>query len=213
MKKINILLAEEYNLVRDIWTTLLNNDGRFHVIATSSNIPETLQILSKGNPDVLILDIQTSAISIIETVCTIGLLSPGKPRILVVSSRSQPEYAQKIMQSGATGFVTKNSSKQELLSAITEVHRGKKYLCREIVDNFTGLGLGYQSHPHTTKLTERELEIIKFIKIGQSSKEIAAILQIAFKTVEVHRHNILKKLNLSNSSALVNYMNQFSVFK
>ncbi len=124
---------------------------------------------------------------------------------------SQPAYAKKMLQIGARGYVTKNSSKDEMIEAILSVHSGNKYICDEIKNNISELVLDdKQEMPNVNALTGREIEIINLIKEGQSSKEIATILKISLKTVEVHRHNILKKLKLKNAASLVNYINNLA---
>ena len=121
---------------------------------------------------------------------------------------SQPAYAKKMLQMGAKGYVTKNSSKDEMIKAIMEVYKGNKFICEEIKNIISDQLLTDQPEtPNINSLTEREIQIINFIKEGSSSKEIASALNISLKTVEVHRHNILKKLKLKNSASLVNFIN------
>ena len=122
---------------------------------------------------------------------------------------SQPAYARKMLQIGGRGYVTKNSSKQEMIQAILDVNDGKKFICEEIRNIISDQLLDEKEGSATTinALTEREMQIIGLIKEGNSSKEIAIGLNISLKTVEVHRHNILKKLKLKNSASLVNFIN------
>ena len=107
------------------------------------------------------------------------------------------------------GYVTKNSSREEMFKALTEVNAGKKYICDEIKNILSEqvIGGGDENQIGLNSLSQREIEIISFIKKGFSSKEIADSLSISVKTVEVHRYNILKKLNLKNAAALVNFIN------
>ena len=126
---------------------------------------------------------------------------------------SQPAYAKKMLQIGAKGYVTKNSSKEEMMKAILEVFNGNKYICDEIKNNISELVLEENKDvPNVNALTEREIQIINLIKDGQSSKEIASHLNISLKTVEVHRHNVLKKLKLKNSASLVNFINNTAAY-
>ena len=126
---------------------------------------------------------------------------------------SQPAYAKKMLEIGAKGYVTKNSSKEEMIKAILEVYQGNKYVCEEIRNILSDQSLEEkQDSPSINTLTEREMQIINLIKQGFSSKEIAGNLEISLKTVEVHRHNILKKLKLKNSASLVNFINNSSTY-
>lgn len=109
---------------------------------------------------------------------------------------------------GAMGYVTKNSSRDELLTSIVEVNDGRKYVCEEVKNILAQQELVDEvSVPDLNVLSRREIDIVKLIKEGSSSKEIALQLNISLKTVEVHRYNILKKLNLKNTAALVNFTN------
>ena len=121
---------------------------------------------------------------------------------------SMPAYAKRMMQLGAMGYVTKNSSKDEMIKAILEVSNGRKYICDEVKNILAQKELEEEESPSDmNNLSRREIDIIKLIKEGMSSKEIALQLEISLKTVEVHRYNILKKLKLRNTAALVNFIN------
>ncbi len=154
------------------------------------------------------MDINILPISGFEATERIKKVSPNT-KVIGVSMHSQTAYAKKMLQIGAKGYVTKNSSKEEMIKAILEVNEGSKYICDEIKNNISELVLEENKDvPNVNALTEREIQIINLIKEGQSSKEIASSLNISLKTVEVHRHNVLKKLKLKNSASLVNFINQ-----
>src|SRR5688500_11982627 len=156
----------------------------------------------------ILMDINMMQIYGFEETEKIRKVSPAS-KIIGVSMHSQPAYAKKMLQIGARGYVTKNSSKEEMLEAIMQVHNGNKYICDEIKNNISELILEENKDvPNVNALTEREIQIINLIKEGQSSKEIANVLNISLKTVEVHRHNVLKKLKLKNAASLVNFINQ-----
>lgn len=136
-------------------------------------------------------------------------------KIIGVTMHSQPAYAKKMLQIGAKGYVTKNSSREEMIKAILEVYNGNKYICEEIKDILSEQSLMPEKNgmiPGTNVLTEREMQIINLIKQGLSSREMAKSLEISLKTVEVHRHNILKKLKIKNSASLVNFINNSSTY-
>jgi two-component system invasion response regulator UvrY len=143
----------------------------------------------------------------IDATQLIRKFSPGT-KILGVSMHTQPAYARKMLQKGAMGYVTKNSSCEEMCKAIMEIQHNRKYICDEIKNILSDqIMSGDDQQAGLNSLSEREIEVIGFIKKGFSSKEIAEPLNISVKTVEVHRYNILKKLNLKNTAAMVNYIN------
>ncbi|MBC7901775.1 MAG: response regulator transcription factor [Gemmatimonadaceae bacterium] len=207
MEKINILIADDHKLIRETWTYILNSDPRFQVVAECGDSEEAVEVAKQKRPHIVLMDINMSPISGFEATERIRKVSPGT-KIIGVSMHSQPAYAKKMLQVGAKGYVTKNSSREEMFKAIMEVHRGNKYVCDEIKTILSEQLLDEnQDTPSINTLTEREIQIINHIREGMSSKEIASKLDISLKTVEVHRHNILKKLKLKNSASLVNFIN------
>jgi DNA-binding NarL/FixJ family response regulator len=207
MEKISILIADDHKLIRETWSFILNNDTRFIVVAECGDSEQAVEMARTKKPQIVLMDINMTPISGFEATEKIRKVSPGS-KVIGVSMHSQPAYAKKMLQIGARGYVTKNSSKEEMITAILEVHAGNKYICDEIKNNISELVLEENKDvPNVNALTEREIQIINLIKEGQSSKEIAQSLNISLKTVEVHRHNILKKLKLKNSASLVNFIN------
>jgi len=207
MNKIRILIADDHKLIRETWSHILNSDPRFQVIAECGNAEEAVELAKVKHPDIVLMDINMIPFSGLEATQKIRKVSPAS-RIIGVSMHSQPAYAKKMLQMGARGYVTKNSSKEEMIQAILEVNQGNKYICEEIKNIISDQLLEEkESSPNINTLTEREMQIINLIKEGFSSKEIAGSLNISLKTVEVHRHNILKKLKLKNSASLVNFIN------
>jgi DNA-binding NarL/FixJ family response regulator len=203
---ISILIADDHKLIRETWTYILNNDSRFKVIGSCSNSEDAVKLSKQKHPNVVLMDINMIPFSGIEATRQIREVSP-QSYVIGVTMHSQPSYAKKMLQHGASGYVTKNSSREEMVNAIIEVSKGNKFLCEEIKE------LIIESHqdPNTlsaiNSLTEREMDVVNLIVQGSQSKDISTKLNISIKTVEVHRHNIFKKLNLKNSVALIHFMN------
>lgn len=210
MEAISILIADDHKLIRDTWSFILNTDERFKVVAECCNGEEAIEQAKNKRPQIVLMDINMTPVSGLEATKQIRKVSPGS-RIIGVSMHSQPAYAKKMLQIGARGYVTKNSSREEMFKAIMEVHAGNRYICDEVKNIISEQIMDDGPSQGINALSERELQIVKLIKEGFSSKEISSQLSISLKTVEVHRHNILKKLNLKNSAALVNYINTYAV--
>jgi DNA-binding NarL/FixJ family response regulator len=207
MKKITILITEDHTLIRQTWNFLLNSDPRLQVIADCGSGEEAVELATKMRPDVVLMDINLRGINGIEATQLIRKFSPGS-KILGISLHTQPAYARKMMQQGAMGYVTKNSSGEEMIKGIIEVYNNRKYICDEIKNILSDqMVKGDTITDGLNSLSKREIDIIGYIKQGLTSKEIADTICISAKTVEVHRYNILKKLNLKNVAALVNYIN------
>jgi DNA-binding NarL/FixJ family response regulator len=210
MESISILIADDHKLIRDTWSFILNTDQRFKVVAECCNGEEAIEQAKNKRPQIVLMDINMTPVSGLEATKQIRKVSPGS-RIIGVSMHSQPAYAKKMLQIGARGYVTKNSSREEMFKAILEVHNGNRYICDEVKNIISEQIMDDGPSQGINSLSERELQIVKLIKEGFSSKEISSQLNISLKTVEVHRHNILKKLNLKNSAALVNYINTYAI--
>ncbi len=212
MNKIRILIADDHKLVREIWTQILDSDPRFNVIASCGDSEDAVGLAKKYHPDIVLMDISMAPYSGIEATQKIRRVSPSS-RTIGVSMYSKPDYAKRIFYSGARGYVTKNSSREEMIEAILEVNSGNKYICKEIkdiisVDHMEGKGYS----PDVSKLSEREMQIMNLVRLGSSSREIAQTLLISKRTVEVHRNHILRKLKLKNTASLVNFVNSSANF-
>jgi two-component system invasion response regulator UvrY len=211
--KINLLVVDDHTLIRETWSFILNAHPNFQVVGECGSGEEAIELAKKLRPHIVITDINLPGISGLDTVPDIHKYSPGT-RVLAVSMHTQPSFARKMMVKGAMGYMTKNSSRQELFYALKEIHSGRKYICKEIRnilsdqvlagDNDSGPG-------NIDTLSHREMEIIGYLKKGFSSREIAENLNVTAKTVDAHRYNILKKLKLKNTAALVNFINQHNL--
>lgn len=207
MEQISIILVDDHKLIRDSWSFILNSDPRFKVIGETSSGEEAVQIVQNLKPDIVLMDVNMAPVNGFDATRQITRFSPAS-KVIAVSMHTMPAYAKRMMQLGAMGYVTKNSSKDEMIKAIIEVSNGKKYICDEVKNILAQKELEDEdSLADMNDLSRREIDIIKLIKEGMSSKEIALQLDISLKTVEVHRYNILKKLKLKNTAALVNFIN------
>jgi two-component system invasion response regulator UvrY len=205
-KKIKIVIADDHLLIAETWATLINMDPDFEVVKVFDNTQTLVEEISEIKPDIAILDININPFSGIEATKMIRRLAPGT-KIIGVSMHNQPSFAKKMMRNGAMGYVTKSSNKNEMYEAIRSVMRGEKFICAEIQRNITNQVLMDDDDNKLSRLTEREIEIIKLIKNGSTNKEIAEKLFLSPRTVETHRARILKKLDLKNSLSLVKYIN------
>lgn len=201
------MVVDDHTLIRETWSKLISMNPQFEVIANTGEGERAVDLARDLRPDVVLLDINMTPLSGFDILKMIRKFSPSS-KVIGVSLHSQPAYAKKMLRGGAKGYVTKNSTADELIHAIGEVAAGKNYICKEVVDIVSQQAFS-DDEEDTPKaiLTERELEIIGHIRNGHSSKEIAGVLFITQKTVEVHRHNILKKLKLKNSIGLMQYAN------
>ena len=205
------MIVDDHTLIRETWSSLLNTVPNLEIVAECGDGQLAIEKAKNIRPDIVLLDINMEPINGFEVLKMIRKLSPAS-KIIGLSMRSEPAYAKKLLRLGAKGYVTKNSSRSEMLEAINEVSNGNVFVCQEVKNALSELtvkdgpkGQGINS------LSGRELQVLGLLSAGGSSKEIAAELGIAVKTIEVHRHNILTKLNLKNTLSLINFINSNAV--
>jgi DNA-binding NarL/FixJ family response regulator len=201
------MIVDDHTLIRETWSFLLGKNENFDVVAECGDGERAIELARDKRPDVVLLDINMAPMSGFDVLKMIRKYSPSS-KIIGVSMHSQPAYAKKMLRLGAKGYVTKNSPRQEMLEAISEVSKNQVYVCQEVKNILSDQMLnGDQVNPDINNLSDREMQIVRALKEGLSSKEIASELNISLKTVEVHRHNILKKLKLKNTVSLINFIN------
>ncbi|MEP7377445.1 MAG: response regulator transcription factor [Chitinophagaceae bacterium] len=207
MKKITILLVDDHRLLRESWYSILNSDTHFSVVGDTGDGVEAIRLAKNLRPDIVLMDINMTPVDGFEVTKQIHKNGPGS-RVIGLTMYNNVLSAKRLLALGAMGYLTKNSSKEEMKEAILEVSSGKKYICEEIKNVLAQQELEEDSEASlVNSLSKREIEIVQYVKKGFSSREIALQLDIGMKTVEVHRYNILRKLHLKNSASLINFFN------
>lgn len=203
-EKIKIMVADDQGLILHSLVSLLNTVDDFDVIGTAQNGIILLQLIEEKKPDVIIIDINMPKMSGIE----VSKIIDGKMlgiKIIALSMYSHPQYIKAMLRHGAKGFLSKNCLVTELFEAIRAVYEGKTYLDRHcsdiILHNYTQTDSGFKTDIYL--LTAREIEIIRALADGMVTREIAEKLFISGPTVERHKSNILKKLELRNTAQLI----------
>jgi DNA-binding NarL/FixJ family response regulator len=206
MKKITVLLVDDHRMMMEAWAIVLGQHKQFKVVGQATEPEQALKLAEMQHPDIILTDINMSPMDGFVLTEKILEISPAS-KVIGVSMHNIPLYAKKMLRMGGRGYVTKNSSKDELITAIQEVYEGNIFICKEIKDILANEQLDENNDMmRLYSLTEKELDIIACVKQGLSSREIAEMKEVTLKTVEVHRYNILKKLGLPNTAALVSYI-------
>ncbi len=210
MNKTTFMIVDNYVFLREAISLFLHQTKNFSVIAQCGDGMLAIDLARENRPDIIFLDINVLPMNGFDVMKSIRKNSPCS-KIVGFSSLSQPIYAKKMIRHGASAYLTKNTCMNEIGEAIDEVLKGKIYLCREVKDILSMQILNEQEGiPDINSLSERESQIIKLLKEGFSSKEIATTLTISCNTVEVHRSNILKKLKLKNTVSLIRHINSLA---
>lgn len=208
IQKYKLLITEDHTIVRAGLRVLLSREPDLEVVGETDNGHDTIRMVGEFAPDLVMMDFVVQ-----ETIDT-GAIAEIKKRypktqILVLTQQKTEESIREALRAGANGYVLKDASNTELITAVRSVLAGKVYLSPSISDKvinvFLGGGKLSVSKSSLDALTNRERQILKLVAEGQTSKYIAGQLSLSVKTVEKHRSNLMRKLNLHNASALTTF--------
>ncbi len=207
MEPYRIILADDHNIFRQGLKMLVQGRSDLRVVGEAADGMETLELVKELTPDLVILDISMPNMRGIETAREIKILQPDI-KILILTMHKNREYLYHVISAGAHGYLLKEDSEKELFSALETIRNGGIYITRHLSGEVAGdLAQVYQGrgHPVFDPLTTREREVVKLIAEGKSNREISDLFYISIRTVENHRANIMKKLNLRRTADLVRY--------
>jgi len=196
--------------------TLLTAEPDLEVAGEARDAAEAVNLSRQSRPDVVLMDIGMTGMSSFEATRVIRKERP-ETRVVFLSMYDDDEYLAECVSIGASGYILKESPAEQLLTAIREVHRGGSYLSprllTRLVDDFRTQGREPIRQPRFGTLTKREREILKMLAEGQSVKEIATTFELSVKTVEAHKFNLMRKLDIHNKAQLVQYAIQKKIIR
>src|ERR1700730_15170505 len=207
--RIRIVLVEGHAILREGLKALIEIEADFHIVAEFGSVEDSLEGIRDLQPDLVLTDLALPGRSGIELLAEIQRLSP-LTRKLVLTAHENEEYIRAALQAGANGYVLKDAKSGELMLAIRTVSLGQQFLCKAIASKIlSGYLSGHASGDQrgavpagTQSITQPEREILTRIALGNSNKLIARELGVSPKTVEKHRSNLMRKLQLHNAAAI-----------
>ncbi|HEY0549126.1 MAG TPA: response regulator transcription factor [Verrucomicrobiae bacterium] len=204
--KKKIFIVDDHPMMRDGLAQMIGNEPDLSVCGEAEDASEALAQIEKLKPDLAIVDITLRSSSGLELIKDLQIRLPRVP-VLVISMHDESLYAERVLRAGGRGYVMKQEGGKKLMEAIRQVLSGQTYISpkisAKIVDAFSGRRSGNLSPVEA--LTDREFEVFQLIGAGLSTKEIAGKLRISAKTVEVHRVNIKRKLNVGTAPELIRF--------
>src|SRR4051812_7344771 len=216
MAKIRVLLTDDHTLFRQGIKTLISAETDMEVVGEASNGTDAVTKAVEVRPDVILMDIGMPGLSSFEATRQIKKNRP-ETKVLFLTMYDDEDYLVECMEVGAGGYVVKDSPAAQLVSAIREVTRGGSYLSQrmlsQLVDDFRSRIKSEHRLPRFATLTTREKEVLKLLAEGNSVKEIACGLKLSVKTVEAHKFNLMRKLDIHNKAQLVQYAIQKKIIK
>lgn len=209
MRQTKVILADDHRMIRKAWKLMLDPHKHLSVIAEAENGTEVISLCEKELVNLVLMDIEMPELNGVETTKILTERSPFT-KVIIISMFSDRHYVKKLFSAGAKAYLTKNSTEEELIKAIEVVRSGGKYIASELQNSFIDEAI--KEDTEEKKLTKREKEIIRLISEGCTSKSIAEKLFVSLKTVECHRTNIYKKLNVKNVMELIMATKKISSF-
>ncbi len=207
MSKIRLLLVDDHEIVRAGLRMLFLAEADMEIAGEAGSGAEALQVVGELQPDVVIMDVAMPGMSGIEATRRIKAISPDTV-VLALTMHEDEQYFFEMLNAGASGYIPKRAAPDDLVSAIRVVSQGNvflhstlaKFLMRDVLDQAPS-----EATPPVEDLTPREREVLTYIAEGGTNREIARDLVISVKTVDRHRENIMRKLNLHSRIELVKY--------
>jgi DNA-binding NarL/FixJ family response regulator len=213
MAKTRILLADDHPLFLDGLVSLLKRETDFEVVATASNGKEAVDAATQHSPDVCILDVNMPVMDGIETVKQIRLKKMDA-KIIMLTTFNDLEFIKALVQQNISGYVLKNSTGDELVSAIRKVVEGKTWFSPEVQQLLTeDFVRGDKKDSNQVTLTPREIDIVRLLSKELTNEKIAEQLFISYRTVETHRKNIMQKTGAKNLAGLINFAHSNGLLK
>jgi DNA-binding NarL/FixJ family response regulator len=207
-KKQRILIVEDHTLLRAGLRALLTQDPDIEIVGEADNGRDAVQSIGTLTPHLVLMDLSMPGMNGIEAIRDIKRRYP-ETRVLVLTIHKTDEYIHESLRAGADGYILKDATHDELRVAIRSVLNGKTYLSPDIsgkvINGYLGAGSSPSPSSAWDSLTHREREVLKLVAEGHPNKYIADYFCLSVKTVEKHRSNLMKKLDLHNASTLTAY--------
>jgi len=201
---INILIADDHFLVREGFKKLIAREIDMTVAAEAATGPETMERLHEDDIDVVVLDINMPGKSGLDLLKDIRDYHP-EIKVLILSVQPEDRFAIRLLKSGASGYITKESAPDDLVKAVRKVHSGGKYITPVLAEKLAfDLDIDTDKPLHE-KLSDREFQIFELIGAGKSISEIAKTLSLSQSTVHTYRTRILDKMAMSSNAEIIHY--------
>jgi DNA-binding NarL/FixJ family response regulator len=202
---IKVLLADDHAIFRAGLRRLVEEAGDMVVVAEAADGHEAIKRVHDINPDVAVIDISMPGLDGLEVISQLSSSHPTLP-VLVLTMHEEEQYVVRTIAAGAKGYLTKRSVPEQLVKAIRKVHGGGRYLTEEAAELLAlRMASGARNRSALDTLSNREIQVLRCLALGQTTREIAEVYHISVKTVDTYRSRLLQKLNLRNNAELTRF--------
>jgi DNA-binding NarL/FixJ family response regulator len=203
-----LVLADDHEMMREGLKALLSKEPDLSVVGEAENGKAILELARRTGAHIVVMDVAMPDLNGIEATRKLLKTNPNI-KVVALSGHANREFVREMLKAGASAYVLKSRAYEELVRAVREVMKGKKYLssdiARGVVDEYVEITSSMSANPAFVVLTDREREALQLIAEGKSTKEVADALGVSVKTIETHRRNIMGKLNLHSVAELTKY--------
>jgi DNA-binding NarL/FixJ family response regulator len=198
---IRVVLADDHALVRQGFRRILEDEPDIVVVGEAGGGAEAIELAQTLDPDVVVLDLGMPEINGLHAAIEIVRRRPDR-KILMLSMHADPQYVRNALDAGVRGYILKNALETDLIGAVRTVAAGGRFVSRELADAVAATA-DADGDDRFSKLSAREIQVLRLIALGRSNKEIAAILGVSANTVAVHRTNLMATLDIHKAAELV----------
>jgi DNA-binding NarL/FixJ family response regulator len=209
---IRVAIADDHPIVREGLRRIVSDDGSISVAGEASTAAELFRLLQATAVDVILLDVSMPGATFIETLQDLRKRH-SSVKVLVISAHPEDQWAMRSLQAGASGYLTKDHSPEQLVLAIRRVARGGKYVSESMAERLAGMVDATANRAPHEQLSDREFEVLRALGSGMMVKEVAAQLRLSSKTVSTYRTRLLDKMGLKSKADLVRYVVAHNLLK
>jgi DNA-binding NarL/FixJ family response regulator len=206
--KVRIVLADDHAMMREGLRAIIGKEPGMEIVGEAENGKQTAELVGKAGAHLIVMDVAMPDLNGIEATRQVLKAHPSV-KVVALSGHTNRGFVREMLKAGASAYVLKSRAGEELLQAIRESMKGKKYLspdiARGVVDEYVEISSSPGKNPAFVVLTDRERETLQLLSEGRSTKEIADAMGVSVKTIETHRRNIMEKLNLHSVAELTKY--------
>ncbi len=210
MEQIKILLVDDHKVITDGLRSLLGQEHGIHISSTASNGREAMEVIKILSIDLILMDIDMPVMNGLDATRAIKK-SDNPPKVIILSMHSQKGMIEELIKTGVDGYLLKNSGKEEIITAIRRVMAGERYFNSDVTLSLLNNKSDSSAKVPDDQLTTREMEILKLIAEGFTNKEIGEQLFISHRTVDTHRTNMMRKIDVNNLAGLINYAIKYNI--
>ncbi|MGD8251754.1 MAG: response regulator transcription factor [Desulfobacterales bacterium] len=202
---IRVLLADDHSIVRDGLRRIIEDSGDMEVVGEAADGRDAIRQIASTQPEIAVIDISMPGLDGLEVVTRLRKEAPDIP-VLILTMHEEAQYVVRAIEAGAMGYLTKQSAPEQLVAAIRKIYNGQRYITEDASEALAlRVARGSAGQTPLDTLSMRELQVLRRLAMGHTSREIAEAYSISIKTVDTYRARLLKKLDLRNNAELIRF--------